>query len=472
MNKTLSAVLFIILINGGLTQTQAYSQTFHAEARADNEQQAKREALAALASSIFVRVQSESMSYVEGSGKRQDELLISTRSDMPLIGVEINSVQKGKEVVCQARLESSKSLALYVSKLNELALEIRALDERISKAADNERYLLLMQVLTVIEQYEKYCAVATLLGGAFTAPPRSRGDTEAQLRELEKAAPSIELAAQLLAKGLKAEAVYIYPAMPHGSHEVTPFGRVIRDRLAQSLAPVESPEQAQTLFKGEYEILDNSIHLIYRLLDNKGNTLETRVATLAPSAYIGLQVKPSSVDFDRLLHEGVAVSSDFSAQLTSNRGSEDVLFDEHEEVEVLVKLSRPGYFYVVGHVVKQGENYSYLLELEHADSDRRFIRYVNADDVNKWLSIGRFEATAPFGVESIQLLASRDDPINRLPSHPLDNKTELYVTASNAQQGIIKTRALKPKRNEADKQYQAEAVLMFTTMAENGNKGR
>lgn len=445
--------------------------TLHTEARAATEQQAKREALAALADSILVNVQSESFSHVEGSGKRQDELRISSRSDIPLIGVEINTVQIGKDVLCEARLESSKSLGLYAKKLNELLLEISTLDQRIAKATENDRYELLIQSLTLIEQYEKYRAVALLLGETqFTALPHSRTDTEAQLRTLEKSAPSIDLAAQVLAKGLKVEAVYIYPAVPHGSHEVTPFGRVMRDRLAQKLVSVESPDKAQTFFKGEYEILDNSIHLVYRLLDNTGNTLETRVATLSPAAYKDLQVKPSTMDFDRLLHEGVAVSSDFRIQLNTNRGSEEVLFDEHEDFRLLVKLSRPGYFYVVGHVAKKSENYSYLLELEHADNDRRFIRYVNADDVNKWLSIGRFEATAPFGVESIQLMASSDDPINRLPSHRLDTATELFVTASNAQQGIKGARALKPVRKETDKQYQAEAVLMFTTMARNGAK--
>lgn len=451
----------------------ATAVTLHAEARAATEQQAKREALAALADSILVNVQSESSSYVEGSGKRQQELRISSRSDIPLIGVEITSVQAGREVLCEARLESGKSLALYAKKLNELLLEISALDQRIAKAETSDRYMQLTQALTLIEQYEKYRAVAQLLGDTqFTAPPRGRADTEAQLRALEKFAPSIELAAQVLAKGLKAEAVYIYPAVPHGSHEVTAFGRVMRDRLLQKLPSVDSPDKAQSYFKGEYEILDNGIHLTYRLLDNQGNTLETRVAMLAPAAYAGLQFKPVTMDFDRLLHEGVAVSSDFRAQLTSNRGGEDLLFDENEEVELLVKLTRPGYFYVVGYVVKKKENYSYLLELSHAASDRRFIRYVNADDVNKWLSIGRFEATPPFGTESIQLIASSDDPIDRLPSHPQGQAEELYVIATNAQEGIAKTRALKPKRSESDKQYQTEAVLMFTTMKKSGSKDR
>jgi hypothetical protein len=464
---------FILLLTLLVIPVFATAATLHAEARAATEQQAKREALAALADSILVNVQSESSSYVEGSGKRQEELHISSRSDIPLIGVEIDTVKVGGEVLCEARLESGKSLALYAKKLNELLLEISALDQRIAKADTNDRYMQLTQALTLIEQYEKYRAVAQLLGDTqFTVPPRSRSDTEAQLHALEKSAPTIDLAAQVLAKGLKAEAVYIYPAMPHDSHEVTAFGRVMRDSLLQKLASVDSPDKAQSYFKGEYEILDNGIHLTYRLLDNQGNTLETRVAMLAPAAYAGLQFKPVTMDFDRLLHEGIAVSSDFRAQITSNRGGEDLLFDENEEVELLVKLTRPGYFYVVGYVVKKGENYSYLLELSQAASDRRFIRYVNADDVNKWLSIGRFETTPPFGTESIQLIASSDDPIDRLPTHPQNKESDLYVTASSAKEGITKTRALKPKRSESDKQYQTEAVLMFTTMKKSGSKDR
>lgn len=444
--------------------------TLHAEARAATEQRAKREALAALADSILVNVQSESSSHVQGNGKRQEELHISSRSDIPLIGVEVTTAYIGAEVLCEAHLESSKSLALYEQKLNELLQSLISLEQRIAKATESERYELLTQTLTVIEQYEKYRAVSQLLGETHSdAPPRSKADTEAQLRALEKSVSSIEFAAQVLTKGLKTDAVYIYPAVPHGSHEVTAFARVMRDRISQKMPSVDSPEKAQTYFKGEYEILESSMHLTYRLLDTSGNTLETRIATLSPVAYKGLQIKPATADFDRLLHEGLAVSSDFHAEITTNRGSDEVLFDEKEEVELMVKLNRPSYFYVVGHVINKGENYSYLLEMEHADNDRRFIRYVNADEVNKWLNIGRFEVEAPFGVESLQLMASSDDPINRLPNHPLDSKSALYVTASNAQQGIIKTRALKPKRTQADKQYQTEAVLMFTTMVKQGN---
>lgn len=440
--------------------------TLQAEARAATAEQAKREALAALAESIFVNVKSEIESHTESSGRQKQSLHMQASSDVPLMGVEISTQQSGAEFVCTVKLDATKSALAYRQRVAELFNEINELDKKISRTkGQGNQYIMLVHALTVLEQYEKYKAVAQLLGETqFAVLSRSRQDTEAQLRALEKSAFSIELAAQILSKKLQAEKVFVFPAMPQGSHEVTAFGRVMRDRLAELLPTVEHPDQASQFFKGEYEILENGIHLTYRLLDRNGNTLLTRVATLAPAAYQGLQFQPVTVDFDRLLYQGVVLSSDFRVQITTNHGGENVLFNEKQDVGLLVKLNRPGYFYVVGHVLKADENLSYLLELGNADSDRRFVRFVNADEVNKWLSIGRFEASAPFGVESLQVIASSDDPLNRLPQHLFNPSSELYVIAENAQQGIVKTRALKPVRTQSDRVYQQEAVLMFTTM--------
>lgn len=450
-----------------------HALTLKVEARATTEAQAKREALSALADSILVEVKSEVTSNVKGTGERQDEHRFSSSSDIPLIGVELSCGPAGSEAICEARLDSGKSLIMYINMIEELRREIGELDNRIRKIEANGRYPQLVQLLTLAEQYDKYRAVAQMLGATqFTPPVKTRTDIQEQLRVLEKLTPTLDLAARVISKGLHSDALYIYPATQQGSHEVTAFGRVMRNKLQQQLNSVTSPDKANHFFKGEYEQLDNSILLTYRLLDNSGNTLETRIAALAPAAYKGIQTKPRTVDFDRLLHDGVVQSNDFKVQINSNRGSEGVLFNENEEVELFVKINRPGYFYIVGHVLKKEENFSYLLELSNSTLDRRFIRYANADDVNKWLSVGHFEATAPYGIESLQLIASSDDPINRLPSHPLNHKTQLYVTASNTMQGITQTRALKPKRTESDKQYQAETVLMFTTMAKRENKSR
>ncbi|MEI7843005.1 MAG: hypothetical protein WCI39_08240 [Gallionellaceae bacterium] len=454
--------LFLVLFCLPIT---TLATTLHGEARAMNKDEAQRQALSDLANSIFVRVQSDSFSRVEGSGKRQDEINIKSSSDIPLIGADIQCDPAGAEVVCKVNLDSSKSLALYSRKLNELLLEIGTLDGRIAKASGEGLYVLLTQALTVIEQYEKHRAVAQMLGETnFTAPKRSRADTETQLRELEKAAPTLELAAQLLTKGLRTKAVYIYPALAHGSDSVTQFASVLRDQLAAKLSSVNSPDKARTFFRGEYEILDNGIQLTYRLSDSDGNTVDMRLAKLAPAAYKGLQVKPTTMSLEKLINAGYGESSDFRAQLSTRKGGEALLFNEHEEIELLVKLNHPGYFYVVGHVLKKAENYSYLVELEEANNEQRFVRYVGPEDVNRLLSIGKFAVTAPFGVDSLQLIASKNDPLktNDLPPSQLDGKTGMYVIATSVKEGITKTRGILFKKSA---EYKAVANLTFTTMA-------
>ena len=238
--RILSLLLLLFL------PSTSHALTLKVEARAASEPQAKREALAALADSILVEVKSEVTSNVKGSGERQDEHRISSRSDIPLIGVDLSCVPMKQEVLCEAKLDSGKSLTIYTRKLEELRREVSELDERIKKIEANSRYPQLVQLLTLAEQYDKYRAVAQLLGETkFTPPAKTRSDIQEQLRVLEKLTPTLDLAAQVIAKGLRADALYIFPAAPQGSHEVTAFGRVMRDKLAQQL-----------LMKGVYPLRD------------------------------------------------------------------------------------------------------------------------------------------------------------------------------------------------------------------------
>jgi hypothetical protein len=164
----------------------SHALTLKVEARAASEPQANRETLAALADSILVEVKSEITSNVKGTGERQDEHRISSLSDIPLIGVDLSCVPIKQEVLCEARLDSGKSLSVYTRKLEDLRREVSELDERIKKIEANSRYPQLVQLLTLAEQYDKYRAVAQLLGEAkFTPPAKTRADIQEQLRVLE-----------------------------------------------------------------------------------------------------------------------------------------------------------------------------------------------------------------------------------------------------------------------------------------------
>lgn len=441
--------------------------TIKGDGRGPTEPESQRQAMAALAEAIFVDVQSEFTIRAKRGEQRESEHVVRSRADLPLIGVEVSGLQIGDAYLSTALLDSDKSLHLYLAKLDDLRREIAAIDEQIDKVKGTQLHALLSDLITLIDQYEKYRTVARMLGEE-KAPPAAHTRTAVQerIRALEARTPTLALAARVISEGIETQNLYVFPAMPRGSHEVTSLGRMLKDQIATRLSTVERPEQASHLFKGEYEITKDAIHLTYRLLDAQGNTLKTRIATLAPEAYREFEYQPKSLSFDRLLHEGMVVSSDFRVELNTNRGREDLMFEENDEVELLVKMTRPGYFYVVGHVVKSAENYSYLLELGEGDGARRFIHYVNGDEVNKWISLGKFEAAAPFGVESLQVVAANEDPVQRLPDHRYDAATGLYFVASNANEGVVKTRALRPIRDERKKKYSAETVLMFTSAAQ------
>ena len=102
--------------------------------------------------------------------------------------------------------------------------------------------------------------------------------------------------------------------------------------------------------------------------------MATRTVKLIPGAYKSYAYKPRTSEFDRLLHEGIIVSNDFKVSINTNRGNENLLFNEGEEVELFVKLNKAGYFYIVSHVHSKNKSpVSYILELSEQNNRCRLL---------------------------------------------------------------------------------------------------
>ena len=445
---------------------QVDARVVSAEAVASSASDARRQALSELAQSLYVQVKAETSSTVRSDGRSEGVSSLKTSTDLPLMGVEVVCDSQGAMSRCQAQLSRNSSLPAYAQQWKKVQAQFSELNGLLQRAQPLDQHMLLTQMRTALLQMDQIELVIAALGESSAARSQAMtlAEVDAKLRQQESAVLSMEVAAQLVAQSLKDGDVYIHPPIPMGSHEVTPFGRHMRDLLASRLSTVESPERAQSQLKAEYELGPTGMRLAFRQVDPSGTVLVTRLLSLQASAYKAWPAKPQTLDFDRLLHEGLVVGGDFKAQLATSKGSNSLLFQRGETIEVLVKLNKPGHFYAVGHVVQGARSYSYLLELGTGQMGRRFVQYVNADDVNKWISLGQFEASAPFGVESLQLIASQDDPVSRLPQYQLDVKSGFYRLMGNAKQGVLQTRALKPKAQAASAPYQAESVLMFTTM--------
>lgn len=97
-------------------------------------------------------------------------------------------------------------------------------------------------------------------------------------------------------------------------------------------------------------------------------------------------------------------------------------------------------------------------------ADGLYLSYRLQDVAGNMLEL-RVVKLAPVAYKGLQLMASRDDPLQKANALPykLDGKTGLYVIATTAQEGISKTRALRLKKD--GQEYQATAKLMFTTLA-------
>ena len=120
-----------------------------------------------------------------------------------------------------------------------------------------------------------------------------------------------------------------------------------------------------------------------------------------------------------------------------------------------------GYLYVVGYTQTDKQKQSYLLQLQESDGNSKFTKFINADDASRWVSLGVFTVEPPFGVESVQVVASNKE-ITSLPQTKYDEESGYYVISKDIKKALNATRGLKKKVSK--KVETSEDVMSFTTM--------
>ncbi|HHO58602.1 MAG TPA: hypothetical protein ENJ64_00065 [Thiotrichales bacterium] len=457
MIKRFALLTFILLT------PLCHAAVLSGEAYGPTREEARKNALATLAESLVVEIKSEFKSEQTSDGYTDASKRVHTTSDLPLLGTDFTVIDKKGEYYCTVLMNSDRALPLYRKELARLATDIEALNKRQKKQKKTaSRYRTLTELLAAVEQFDKHNTVAVMLGGKAARSPVAAASVRSEILSIESVAPTLDIAADVLTRDLPATSYMVQAPLPAGSSQATAFSRIMRDKIAGRVRATEKKQPSSSYLKGSYEIGKSGITLAYRAVDYRGETVASRVVRLAPSAYRNIAYRPASVDFDQLLHEGYVRSNDFRAELNTNQGKDSLLFQPGQTIELFAKLNAPGYFYIVSHNTSTAQ--SYLLELNDAPGKRAFVRYVNADDANRWISLGEFEVSPPFGTENLQLVASSRDLAGKLPVTAYDDDTGLYIVqAATVKDAVIKTRGLKPKRKKGVKS--AEATLSFTTMA-------
>ena len=443
----------------------------------DTEDSAKNQALQDLSMKIAVEVKSRIVDFTEEGGvdkassaTEYSANIVDVKSEMPVLGAifdtNVKQTNSGKRIwTCTASLDTNTSLPLYEKSLKQLTDKINDNITAAEKKKNKAKTDIFNTVLTDIEQYNKYATTAIYLG--ITNPPKpsmTEAEIIAKIKEIQKSADTIDYAGQVIGNKLKKfKNIYLYPIKPTGSNEITPLSVAIRDNIQKYTGYTTKLDAASYILRGKYSMINdgkNGISIICYVSDRSNNNLKTVTIDLTPESYADIDYQPKTTDFDKLLHEGFVVSNDFNAQLSTSKGREDLLFESTENVKILLKLNRAGYYYIVGYVYKDDEKFAYLLELNDGTGNRKFVNYINQDDVNKWIELGEFTIEPPYGVESLQVIASTAD-ITTVPAASYDQTSGYYIIGGTATEEVKATRGLKPKKT--DEVFSAEDVLMFTT---------
>jgi len=433
--------------------------------------EAKHEALSDLSQNIKVEVRSSVTSHKQTNNDNMNSSFVKdirVSSNLPIMGAEFQLFTHPKnELEALVTLAPSKAKKLYVQKLNTLYEEIDTLHSRASSAKNNlEKEQLLRLLLNTLNEYSRYQSVAIVIGvEKIKKPSLNKAQVQSDLLAIQRDFDSIAMAVNVLAKPfLNYSNIYLYPPKQSHSHEITPFAKALKMQLASQLHSVPGPAQADYWLIGEYTESANGVVLSYSLIDvTKRENSAASTITLPPKAYKGYRTTPQSVSFDKLLHDGIVVSDKFNVSISTNKGSEDLLFTAGEEIDLMVKLNKMGYFYVVGYTRTDQGNHAYLLELEEAPGNAKFVKFVNADDANRWISLGTFTTAPPFGVESLQVIAS-NHKISKLPPNLYDERSGYYRIGKGLKEGVSTTRGMIKKRPKDRQTVFTEAVMMFTTM--------
>jgi len=401
--------------------------------------------------------------------------------ELPLIGIEL--VATGGSRI-EARLTDA-SLAAYRSEAAKLGQSLRAL-QRSGLQPSAGAAAQLTRLLAQLDQYRRIDAVMELFRSPLS--PQT-GPEDATLRRWAlQHLPALDDAAQV-ARRVKSElerakvgGVRVIAPVRADSAEITGLSGSIGDALRAELgAPTPDRSMRYTL-DGSYERVDKKILLTLYLMNSSFSTERAFAYVLPGDLEKAFRSPPPAAGFSGTLSRGLVriQSLDESAtpaarppqardgglvvEVQTGRGNRGLYYRPGDRDQLLVRLDRQGYYYVVGHIEKENTHLSYLMEIGQGTGNR-FVRRVGAGEANRWQTVGEFVVEPPLGVEAVQVFATSEPPDRMLPAAKFDPARQLYVIGNNPVDAIARTRGLvRIEMGAAAVPAVGEAVLQFTTL--------
>jgi hypothetical protein len=462
MKHTFAFLIYLLGTSFCYSSTPIYSGVaFHKEREA-----AKRQALSDLQQTIFVNVESETLSRQSIAG---EDIFVATSkltSTIPLIGATTKCSETKNIFKCEAFLDSQKAANSYESALiHQQNLIDKSWQQTKSISSNSVKYKALANLLNQVHKAQQLALVLSIIAPEkkLSSLDVSRIKINEQMQTLSQRADSLQMLANLLIDKLDyaGQQTLIKPFTPTGSSEITPLASALQTQLKSLMTAVVNQQQAKLILEGKYSDSAEQLNFEVSLINQNGKYVSSAVVSINKEAIKQFDFQPKQLSFDQLLYGGQVVSNDFKVKFQTDKGMRDLLFKESETVRLLIKVNQPAYYYLVGHTITSMTKMSYLLDLQDANDLNKFVKYIGAEDVNHWVEIAAFEVIAPFGQEVLQVFASSTKPFKRLPEVQFDG--DYYILQGSITENIVKTRSFRRKKKDTEKQKVAEAVLNITT---------
>ena len=446
-----------------LTTSLLYSSTITGVGFGDQTKEAKKEALADLSNKISVDVKSHFKTITQSSSNNYDKKninIIDISSNLPLKGVQYDTLVKDKIIKITATINSNKALGIYEKEL--IILKANIADSLLSLKTtknDNLKFTILNQLLKDIKNFKNHKTVALLLGGKKLPTLKiTKNYIENKIKQYQLSIPTIKIASQIATKDITQTNIYLSAIKPNGSNDITQFAKLLKNDMSTHLKITKYSKNADYFLRGSYEILKNSISIILNLSDKNNNILKTTTILLNKKAYQNIKYKPTTKTFDN------AINSEFvkSGKLYVNIGfkgfnrADSIDLNKGDVVDIVVKTNKPICYFLVGHTLNNNDKFSYLLSQDN----------LTGADVNRYITILEdIPIDAPYGSETLQIFASTFPKNGKCPLKPpvcKENDDGYCVIRGTPQDVVVSTRGLNISKKKV-KIQKAEAYINWTS---------
>ena len=291
-------------------------------------------------------------------------------------------------------------------------------------------------------------------------------------------AGDIDELAHLMISRLNTERLYgdveLLPFGFEDSDTYTAFSKELKFVLPQyleELKAVSSGKDERYTLSGNYFVGDDTLKTYAMINNAKGETIATSSAKMKIAdrkAYV------PKVNAYKTMKQ-VMIDPQLSVQVRMKDRSKNLMFKEGDIVTPELKVSEEACVFAVANMrTSAGKQVQYLLPLNYLSGMQQYEKCISARNANRWIPLNAFEVYPPFGVEAIQVFASSESILHRLPRVRTRNiDGEIYEGVivdpvgrpMEASRSIRKIRDIKQDAWRGKNLRLAETIIRFSTVA-------